>query len=377
MKIPWNKGDTITEEQVLEALSRVQEPVLHRDLVSLHMIKEMQIQDSTVSFTVELPTPAHPQKQQIEQLCREAVQQIPGVSAVHITFTAKVTAYSPGTGQTALPGVKNIITVASGKGGVGKSTVAANLALALGRSGAKVGLLDGDIYGPSIPMLMGIQPDEKPTITANQMLPLEKYGIKIMSMGLVIEEDTAVVWRGPMLGKAVQQMLRDVAWGEIDYLVIDLPPGTGDVQLTLVQSVPVAGSVIVTTPQNVALLDVRRAIGMFQKVQVPVLGIVENMSYFLCPHCGKRTDIFKHGGGRIASERLGIPFLGEIPLDPSLPVGGDDGRPVVAVDPDSPQTKVFMEIAGAVALRISALNFELSQKTRGTTIRWTGIPGRK
>ncbi|RMF87244.1 MAG: iron-sulfur cluster carrier protein ApbC [Nitrospinota bacterium] len=370
MKAPWKRNEGISEEQVRQVLRQVQEPVFQRDLVSLEMVKDIGIKGSKVSLTLELATPAHPLKEQIAAACREAVEQIEGVNEVEVALTANVVPHHAGDGQQApLPGVKNIFAIGSGKGGVGKSTVSANLALALARYGAKVGLLDGDVYGPSIPMLLGIQADEKPAIQGNQMIPLTKYGIKVMSLGLLIEEDTAVVWRGPMLGKAVQQMLHDVAWGELDYLVIDLPPGTGDVQLTLAQSVPLAGAVVVTTPQNVALLDVRRAIGMFQRVQTPLLGIIENMSYFLCPHCGQRTDIFKHGGGRVASEKLGIPFLGEIPLDPSISIGGDEGTPVVAVDPEAQQTKIYMEIAGAVALRISLLNFEA---TRKPTIRWTG-----
>jgi ATP-binding protein involved in chromosome partitioning len=249
-----------------------------------------------------------------------------------------------------IPGVKHVIAVSSGKGGVGKSTVSVNLAVAMGQSGAKVGLLDADIYGPNIPMMMGI--DKTPEQKDGKISPAESHGIKLISMGFFVPEDQAVVWRGPMVHTAIQQLFRDVLWGELDYLLIDLPPGTGDAQLTLSQLVPLAGAITVTTPQEVALHDVRKGMMMFQKVNVPLLGIVENMSYFVCGHCGERTEIFAHGGGERAAETLGVPFLGRVPIDPAIREGGDTGRPLVVADPASPQSKAFHGIAAQVMARL-------------------------
>lgn len=246
-----------------------------------------------------------------------------------------------------IPGVKHVVAISSGKGGVGKSTVAVNLAVALSLSGAKVGLLDADIYGPNIPMMMGVE--KTPEQQDGKITPAESHGVKLISMGFFVPEDTAVVWRGPMVHTAIQQLFKDVLWGELDYLLIDLPPGTGDAQLTLTQLVPLAGAVTVTTPQEVALHDVRKGMMMFQKVNVPLLGIVENMSFFLCGHCGERTEIFSHGGGERAAEKLGVPFLGRIPIDPAIRAGGDSGNPIVIAKPDSPQAKAFREIAEKLA----------------------------
>ncbi|MCC2641863.1 MAG: mrp [Nitrospira sp.] len=246
-----------------------------------------------------------------------------------------------------IPGVKYVVAISSGKGGVGKSTVAVNLAVALGLTGAKVGLLDADIYGPNIPMMMGVE--KTPEQQEGKIIPAESHGIKLISMGFFVPEDTAVVWRGPMVHTAIQQLFKDVLWGELDYLLIDLPPGTGDAQLTLTQLVSLAGAVTVTTPQEVALHDVRKGMMMFQKVNVPLLGIVENMSFFLCGHCGERTEIFSHGGGERAADKLGIPFLGRIPIDPAIRAGGDTGNPIVVAKPDSPQAKAFREIAEQLA----------------------------
>lgn len=252
-----------------------------------------------------------------------------------------------------LPGVKNIVAIASGKGGVGKSTVSVSLAVALARTGARVGLLDTDIYGPSIPIMMGIT--EKPEIRGEKLIPIVKYGVSLMSIGFMIAEDTPLIWRGPMVMKAVEQLLTDVEWGNLDYLLMDLPPGTGDVQLTLAQKVPLTGVVIVTTPQDVALLDVVRGISMFRKLDVPILGVIENMSFFRCPHCGERSDIFSHGGGEAASKKLDVPFLGEVPIDLKIREGGDAGRPVLVDDSESPQSKVFMNLAEQLASGISSL----------------------
>jgi ATP-binding protein involved in chromosome partitioning len=253
-----------------------------------------------------------------------------------------------------IPGVKHVIAVSSGKGGVGKSTVSVNVAVALGLRGAKVGLLDADIYGPNIPMMMGVE--KTPEQQDGKITPAESHGIKLISMGFFVPEDQAVVWRGPMVHTAIQQLFRDVLWGDLDYLLIDLPPGTGDAQLTLSQLVPLAGAITVTTPQDVALHDVQKGMMMFQKVNVPLLGIVENMSYFVCGHCGERTEIFSHGGGERAAEKLEIPFLGRIPLDPAIREGGDTGRPLVIADPDSPQANAFREIAAKIAARFGAEN---------------------
>lgn len=344
----------ITEHDVLNALRSVMDPDLNRDVVSLGFIKDMKIEGGSVSFKLELTTPACPLKAQLKAASEEAVRKISGVKEVLVDVTSKVVPHRVEEKGNILPGVKNIVAISSGKGGVGKSTVSVNLAVALAKCGARVGLLDTDIYGPSIPIMMGVT--EKPEVRGEKMVPIEKYGVRLMSLGFLIPEDTAVIWRGPMVMKAVEQLLTDVEWGELDYMLIDLPPGTGDVQLTLVQKVPLSGSVIVTTPQDVALLDVVRGISMFRKVNVPILGIVENMSFFQCPHCGERTDIFSHGGGEAASKKQEVPFLGELPLDPKVRTGGDTGRPIVVEDPASPQSKIFMDMAGKLAARVSSLN---------------------
>jgi ATP-binding protein involved in chromosome partitioning len=345
----------ITEEQVTNALRTVNDPDLHKDLVTLRMIKDIVIDGSNVAFTVELTTPACPLKDKIEGDCRVAVGDIPGVGEIAINFTAAVRAtQSRGVQQIELPGVKNIIAVASGKGGVGKSTVAANLACALARLGASVGLMDADIYGPSIPLIMGvedaeIQVDEK----LEQLIPVERYGVRVISMGFLQQASAAVIWRGPMVSKAVQQFLRAVRWGEIDYLVVDLPPGTGDAQLTLSQAIPLTGAVVVMTPQDVAASVAVKAISMFRRLDVPILGIIENMSYFLCPTCNSRHDIFSHGGGRQAADALEVPFLGEIPLHQQIRTEADEGTPTVVISPDSPEAEAFMRIAEAVAQQVS------------------------
>ncbi len=343
----------IAEQDILNALRSVMDPDLNRDVVSLGFIKDMKIDGGTVSFKLELTTPACPLKAQLKAASEEAVRKISGVKEVVVDVTSKVVPHRVEEKGELLPGVKNIVAITSGKGGVGKSTVSVNLAVALAKCGARVGLLDTDIYGPSIPIMMGVT--DKPEIRGQKMVPIEKYGVSIMSLGFLVPEDTAVIWRGPMVMKAVEQLLTDVDWGELDYMIIDLPPGTGDVQLTLVQKVPLSGAVIVTTPQDVALLDVVRGINMFKKVNVPILGIVENMSFFECPHCGERTDIFSHGGGEAAAKKQEVSFLGELPIDPKIRIGGDSGRPIVVEDPVSPQSKIFMEIAGKLAAKVSSL----------------------
>ncbi|MGH7829765.1 MAG: iron-sulfur cluster carrier protein ApbC, partial [Candidatus Binatia bacterium] len=306
-----------------------------------------------------LTTPACPLKEQVEREVRSALEKVPGVKAIQIRMDAEVRAGHRVAPGARLEAVKNIIAVASGKGGVGKSTVAVNLAVALSQSGAKVGILDADIYGPSLPTLMGLKNtpplvDEK----KKKIVPLEKYGVKTMSIGYLMKEQDAVVWRGPMVGRMIQQFIEDVDWDELDYLVIDLPPGTGDAQLSLSQLIPLSGAVIVTTPQDVALSDVVRGVAMFQKVQVPILGVVENMSYFSCPHCQGRTDIFSHGGGRKKAEEMKIPFLGEIPLDVATRHGSDVGKPVVVAEPESEQTGRFRAFASHVAGELSVVNVQ-------------------
>jgi ATP-binding protein involved in chromosome partitioning len=321
------------------------------------MVKDLEVQDGIVSLRIVLTTPACPLKEQVEKDVRTAIQGVPGVKEINIKMDAEVRSgyQAPSGGR--LSGVKNIIAVASGKGGVGKSTVAVNLAVALSQTGTKVGILDADIYGPSLPTLVGLK-NTPPLVdeTKKKLIPLEKFGIKTMSIGYLMKEQDAAVWRGPMIGRMLQQFIEDVDWGNLDYLVIDLPPGTGDAQLSISQLIPITGAVIVTTPQDVALSDVVRGVSMFQKVQVPILGVVENMSYFSCPHCHERTEIFSHGGGRRKAEDLKVPFLGEIPIDVATREGSDIGKPIVATNPDSEGAKRFKEFATHVAGELSVAN---------------------
>ncbi|ACG73410.1 protein of unknown function DUF59 [Anaeromyxobacter sp. K] len=335
----------------LEALKKVMDPELHRDLVSLGMVKDLSVDGDAVRLKVELTTPACPLKDTIGRDVEGALRRA-GFARVEIHWGAQVRS-APGVAQSSLtPGVKNIILVGAGKGGVGKSTVAINLAVGLARQGAKVGILDADIYGPSVPILTGL--DQKPTSRDGQKLdPLEAHGIKVMSIGFLIDPEQALIWRGPMVTGALVQLLRDVNWGELDYLVLDLPPGTGDVPLTLAQNVRAAGVVLVSTPQDVALADVIRAKLMFDKVSIPVLGLVENMSSFVCPHCRHETAIFDKGGAQAAAEKMGVRFLGAVPIDLAIREGGDKGVPVVAGAPDSPQAEAFLSVARNVAGAVS------------------------
>ena len=343
-------------EQVLDALRHVQDPDLHRDIVDLGFVKDLRVDGGKVAFTIELTTPACPVKEKMESQARELVSAVPGVRQVDVRMTAQVRAMGSGTAPE-LTGVKNLIAVASGKGGVGKSTVAANLALALVREGARVGLLDADIYGPSIPIMMGAR-DAQPRMQDDRIVPIEAHGLRLMSIGFLAGPEAPVVWRGPMVHKMVSQFLGGVAWGELDYLVIDLPPGTGDAQLTLTQSAPLSGAVIVTTPQDVALEDVYRGVRMFEQVKVPILGIVENMSYFACSHCGQREEIFAHGGGRRAAEKYKVPFLGEIPIVSAIRAAGDNGLPIVAAEPQSPAAEAFRAVARATAAQLATRAFQ-------------------
>jgi ATP-binding protein involved in chromosome partitioning len=342
----------IDQKAALDALRKVMDPELRRDLVSLNMVKDLKVDGSAVTLTVELTTPACPLKGVIGKDVEAALRGA-GATQVSLSWGAMVRS-APGVAQSALtPGVKNIVLVGAGKGGVGKSTVAINLAVALARLGAKVGILDADIYGPSVPLLTGTMGQRPNSKDGQRLEPLSAHGLKVMSIGSLIDPDQALIWRGPMVTSAVLQLLKDVNWGELDYLVLDLPPGTGDIPLTLAQNVRAAGVVLVSTPQDLALADVIRAKLMFDKVSIPVLGIVENMSSFICPHCRGETQIFAHGGARTAAEKMGIRFLGEIPLDLKVREGGDAGVPIVAGDPEGPQARAFVEMAQNVAGAVS------------------------
>jgi ATP-binding protein involved in chromosome partitioning len=343
-------GDVNTNA-VMAALGTVQEPELGGDLVSRKMIKDLKITGGKVAVTVELTTPACPLKDQIEAEVRAAVLQVRNVVEVEVEFTSNVKPRPGMFDKAGIPGVSHVLAVASGKGGVGKSTVAVNLAIALAEDGARVGLLDADIYGPSAPLMTGIT--TQPRTVDEKLEPIEAHGLKVMSVGFMVAPDQPIIWRGPMVSSLLRQFLYQVHWGELDYLVIDLPPGTGDIQLTLAQQLPLSGSVIVTTPQDVALADVVRGVEMFRKLSVPILGVIENMSYFCCPNCGTRSEIFAHGGGDRTSQRLKVPFLGEIPLSARIREGGDRGQPAVLSDAPEAYAEAFRGIARNLAGRIS------------------------
>ncbi len=340
-----------TNEQVFSALKGVQDPDLHKDLVDLGMIKNVKSQGSVIELTVELTTPACPLKDQIGGEVTAALKNRLKATEVKLNWTSN-TAATNLTAKDLIPGVRNVIMVAAGKGGVGKSTVAANLANALAQHGAEVGLLDADIYGPSMPTMFGIH--EQPIATEDQrIIPHVKFGLKLMSMGFLLAEGQAVVWRGPMLDSAIKQFLGQVEWGNLDYLIVDMPPGTGDVQLSLTRMVPTAQAVIVTTPQDVALADVKRAIGMFNTVKINVLGVVENMSGFICSHCGKPTDIFGKGAGKRCAEKYGIAYFGEIPLTEAVVASGDNGKPILVSNPTDPASIALKEFAMRVAQQVA------------------------
>jgi len=343
----------VTEKDVLGVLSKVKDPELHRDLVSLGMVKDIAINDGKVSLTIVLTTPACPLTNMIEQQAKAAVSQLRGVSEVDVQWESNVPSDGRIAGRMNLP-LRNTIAISSGKGGVGKSTIAANLAVALAQTGACVGLMDADIYGPNIPMMLGV--DRMPAPRDGKLYPALAYGLRVMSMGFLVPPDQPVIWRGPMIHSAIRQFFSDVDWGALDYMVIDLPPGTGDAQLTLAQSVPLTGAIIVTTPQDVALGDAVKSLAMFRTLEVPIIGIVENMGSFICPHCGQATDIFGSGGGARMATRLGVPFLGSVPIDPRVRDGGDSGRPIVEDDPDGPAGATLRQIARDVAARISVIN---------------------
>ena len=348
-------NDRLEAEQVMRALRGVKDPELHVDVVTLGMIEDVKIEGGAVSLTVNLTTPGCPLKTQIEKDVRAALSAVPGVQTVQLKMGAKVrrSIESP---PDLIPEVANTVAIASGKGGVGKSTVSVNLALSFARAGAVVGLMDADVYGPNLVQMMGVK--EKPQVREGKILPVPALGLSLMSMGFFVREDEPVIWRGPMLHGAMKQFLGDVAWGRLDYLFIDMPPGTGDVQLTLSQIIPLTGAVLVTTPQDVALSDVRKAAAMFRKVNVPLLGVIENMSYFDCPHCGERSEIFSHGGGERAATQYGCPFLGAIPIDLGVRQGGDEGRPPVVHDPNAGPALAFKAIAEKLAAIISVNTYQ-------------------
>ena len=342
----------LNEQSVLDALRQIQDPDLHKDIVTLGFIKDLKIEGGAVSFRIVLTTPACPVREQMEGAARELVGQLPGVESVKVVMDAEVPK-GRGLGEkVSIPGVRNIVAVSSGKGGVGKSTVAVNLAVSLALQGARVGLMDADVYGPNVPLMLGAG-NTRPEIDGNKLVPIEAYGVRLMSMAVLKPGDEPLIVRGPILHGLVKQFLTDVRWGELDYLIVDMPPGTGDVQLSLAQLVPVQGAVLVTTPQEVAVADVRRALRMFETVAVPILGVVENMSYFVAPETGTRYNIFGEGGGEKLAEQYQVPFLGAVPLGLDVREGGDRGVPIVVGQPDSPQAQAFRRVAEEVARQVS------------------------
>ena len=346
----------VEQSAVLDALTIVKDPDLHRDIVSLGFIKNLNIDAGRVAFTIELTTPACPVKDQMRDQARAAVMQLPGVSSVDVQMSARVREAVGGDGaRQPIPGVKNVIAVGAGKGGVGKTTVAVNLAIALSKAGSRVAIIDGDIYGPNVPIMLGMKTQ---LVTDGQkIIPAEKYGLQVISMGFLTADDAPIIWRGPMLHGALQQFFREVRWAELDYLVIDMPPGTGDVALSLSQMLPVAGAILVTTPQQVSLADTRRAVAMYKKLNIPPLGVIENMSYFVCRNCNHEADIFGHGGGETMAAELGIPFLGRIPIYQPIREGSDTGVPLVVGEPESPAARAFMAAAEQAAAQISIASY--------------------
>ena len=342
----------VTEQQVLESLSQIIDPDLRKDIVTLGFVRNLEIDGGSVSFRIVLTTPACPVKEEMEGMAREFVRVLPGVTDVNVTMDAEVPQGRGIANNVAIPGVRNIIAVSSGKGGVGKSTVAVNLAVALAAQGAKVGIMDADVYGPNVPMMLGTGYDQ-PEVENGRLVPIEAHGIKMISMAVLVPPDKPMILRGPMLHGVVRQFLTDVNWGELDYLIVDMPPGTGDVQLSLAQLVPVQGAVVVTTPQEVSLSDVRRAVKMFEQVNVPVLGVIENMSYFIAPDTGIRYNIFGEGGGEKLAAEYDLNFLGQVPMGLEVREGGDRGVPVVISTPDSLQSEAFRKVAEEVARHVS------------------------
>jgi ATP-binding protein involved in chromosome partitioning len=346
---------TVPEAAVLDALKAVRDPDLNRDIVSLKFVKELRITGGRVAFTIELTTPACPVKDQMRDQARALVMQIPGVTDVDVTMTAQVRSTLSVDGKAPVAGIKNIIAVGAGKGGVGKTTVAVNLAIALSQCGGRVGMIDGDIYGPNVPIMLGI--NTQLATDGEKIVPAEQYGIQLVSMAFLTGDDAPVIWRGPMLHGVIQQFFRDVRWNNIDYLVVDMPPGTGDVALSLSQTVPVSGAVVVTTPQTVSVADTRRAVRMYQKLNVPTLGLIENMSHFICPDCRHESDIFGKGGGEALAKEMTLPFLGRVPIYEPIRRGGDTGVPITVGDPGSAAAEAFRYAAERLAAQLSIASY--------------------
>ena len=349
----------ITKSEILNILKKVDDPNFNRNLLTLNSIKDFKIDNNNIDLTISVPVPGNQISDDIRNKISDILKkELPSIDKINLKVEGKVTTHSDQKKDALLPGVRNTIAVASGKGGVGKSTVAVNLAVALAKEGASVGLIDADIYGPSIPLMLGLK--EKPKIyqdkSSMKIIPLENYGVKVISIGLLVDDNAPVIWRGPMASGAIKQFMTDVEWGELDYLIFDMPPGTGDIQLTLVQTVPLTGAVIVTTPQEVSLIDARKALKMFTRVNVPVLGVVENMSYFIAPDTGKKYDIFGTGGGEDLSKELKTPFLGGMPIDPRIRIGGDKGIPIVYDKSGSEYEKVIIEISRNLANQVEIRN---------------------
>lgn len=345
----------VSEQEVMNILSRVKDPEIGASIVKMGMVKKVEIKGNDVTVYVDLTTPACPLKDEVESRVKEALAQIKDIGKIEVIVGAKVHSTRSIMPEDTLPSVKNVIAIASGKGGVGKTTIACNLAIALSNFGAKVGILDGDIYGPSVPRIIGVK--EPPKTDGKKIFPPIVHNVKVMSVGFFITEDTPLIWRGPIISNVLRQLIMDVEWGELDYLIVDLPPGTGDIPLTLAQTLPLAGVIIVTTPQPTAYMIATKALQMFKKLNANILGIIENMSYFICPNCGAKHDIFGYGGGKSIAEKLGVPFLGEVPLDPIIRIRSDDGIPLTIKNEQSEAGKAYYEIAKRVAARISILAF--------------------
>ena len=352
---------TVSEEAVLDALRGVRDPDLKRDIVTLKFIKNLRIDGGRVAFSIELTTPACPVKEQMRDQAHELVAALPGVTNVDIEMTAQVRAtVSSDMNRQPVPGVKNIIAVGAGKGGVGKTTVSVNLAIALSQRGARVAMIDGDVYGPNVPIMLGISTQLQ--TDGQKIIPAEQYGIQLVSMAFLTSDDSPVIWRGPMLHGVINQFFREVRWDNVDYLIVDMPPGTGDIALSMSQSVPVSGAVVVTTPQTVSVADTRRAVKMYQKLNVPTLGLVENMSHFVCPSCAHESDIFGKGGGERLATELSVPFLGRVPLYEPIRIGGDTGVPITVGDPDSAAARALRSAAEQLAAQLSIATFNSSAK---------------